>query len=649
MGTGRTASVARGSKYLVPVDENARLPIVFFDTNWYRIHFCFLSEGFASVFGPIDYEDYKNIVVDKARREFYGGTITVLNLGDGSEPRYTFTLETFPEPDELVTQDEIYDVYRQLQDRFDIGPLSYLAHKPLHVQQAESWTESLVPVTLLPAEADFAYEAYTPGLAYGRVRSFTDAEFFAAGPAAFGWQDILVFDQPPVYLEGVMAASVTDARQDVLTHLNVLSALRGTPNMRVADALEVFASLEGRLVRLESREDWYSVREVSAAEAEAHWAMQRPRAQLNAPPDRGFEEMTGLDDIPTDNRPARQAAVSRFGSKATSLGVLRQHIDPSRVTEGLAIPMGAYFRFMDENRWDAPVDAGTRDASYAETLTAWLADDAFGSDAKLRAQRLEALRTEMVEAGVVAPETLDAVKTAVVGLMGRPDVMMRFRSSSNAEDSLSFNGAGLYHSASGCVPDTAGNATSHCDAERGPKPIDTAIKTVWASLWSFGAFEEREYYQLDHGEVGMAILVNPRFADELANGVAFTGNPADPEDDRFTINVQVGEAPVVSPAPGVIAELDRVRVKDGKVLSIAREASSTLLPDGERVLDDAEVTELAELLVAVAEAYPRDVRTPAGVKILLDMEFKLTPDGFIIKQIRPFSAQGYDPGEGRCD
>lgn len=256
----------------------------------------------------------------------------------------------------------------------------------------------------------------------------------------------------------------------------------------------------------------------------------------------------------------------------------------------------------------------------------------------------------MIERGVVDPAVLDEVRGQIETVFGDGGRMVRFRSSSNAEDSLSFNGAGLYESVSGCGPDAVDDAASACEPDRGPKPIDVALKRVWASLWSYRAYEERQFHRLDHRQVGMGVLVSPRFVDEQANGVAFTGNPNDLEDPRLTINVQHGEVSVVGSTPGIVAELDRVRVEGGEVVSIDREVASSLIPVDGHVLDDARVTELALRLTEIASAYPLDATPPPGSTVMLDLEFKLTAEGTLVfKQIRPFAAQPYvPPGEGEC-
>src|SRR4029078_2979246 len=66
------------------------------------------------------------------------------------------------------------------------------------------------------------------------------------------------------------------------------------------------------------------------------------------------------------------------------------------------------------------------------------------------------------------------------------------RSSSNSEDLPNFSGAGLYTT----VPNV-----------RGDEALINAIKTVWASLWNFEAYEARERANVDHSKIYMAVLI----------------------------------------------------------------------------------------------------------------------------------------------
>lgn len=648
IGHSVDAGVRRGAKYLVPAGPDARLPPVLGDTNWYRFHYCLMARGFEPLFPAATYDDYLELVIERDTQELFGGTISELEDDGSGTPRFSFTIETRPEADAQLSLAEIHGVYLQLRDRFTLGTLAYSPDSPLQAQTLAGLGEPPFPVIPEGEGPERAYEAYTTGLAYGRVLLLTRAEIDDGGPLPFGWQDVVVVDEPPETLGGVMAAAVTEARQDVLTHLNVLSALRGTPNVHLVGAREAFAPYEGQLVRLEVLPTYYTIRPASLEEAQAHWASTRPHVEPGAPPDFEFAEILDLDDVAVGGPEERTLAVSRFGSKAAGLAVLRAVVPDQQVVRGMGIPMSAYRRFVEDNAWPAPVAEGTLELTYAETIERWLDDEAFRTDPALRSVWLQALQEHMQEHGVVDPELLSAIGAAVAETFGSQAVMVRFRSSSNAEDSLEFNGAGLYASASGCPLDTDPSAAaSLCDDDEA-KPMDVALKKVWASLWGVAAFEEREYYQLDHRQVGMGVLVNPRFDDEAANGVAFTGNPSDLADPRFTINVQVGEVPVVDATPGVVAELDRVLLEGGAVVSIDREIASSLVPAGRHVLDDAQVTELATLLSHVAANYPVDGTPPPGTRVMLDTEFKLTVDGLVLKQIRPFAARPYVPGGDQC-
>jgi phosphoenolpyruvate synthase/pyruvate phosphate dikinase len=212
---------------------------------------------------------------------------------------------------------------------------------------------------------------------------------------------------------------------------------------------------------------------------------------------------------------------------------------------------------------------------------------------------------------------------------------MKFRSSTNAEDLERHTGAGLYDSKAGQAHDP--NA-----------PVDVALRVVWASTWNFRAFEEREYAGIDHRQVAMAVLINPSYQDEAANGVAITANIYDPGpggEDGFYVNAQVGEASVVSPDPAVVAEqLLYYYFHNGRPATYY--ARSSLVAPGQAVLDRAELAELGAALAAIREAFDGTYAPPAGYgHLAMDVEWKLVDEGGVrhvwIKQARPY------PGRGR--
>jgi len=648
IGYSRRKDVRKLGKYLVPAGPGARLPTLFNDASTYRLHFCMLSEGFEPLFPGFTHPRYNDFVYYREAREMYAGNIYEFS-GEDVAPRFGFTVETPDAADELLTEAEVYTIYRHLQDRIGLGEIGYAPNSDAQRAAALAWVAPRVPLAL-GGEETVNFEAYSTGTTYGRVRSYTSAQL-ASAAGSFGWQDILVLESAPSDLSGVMAGVITGARQDVLSHLNVLAARRGTPNLYVASPLTAFKPFDGQLVRLAVSDLIYAIEVADLATAEQFWAAQRPKLAVEHLPDPDFAGLPALAEISTASADERGVAVGRFGGKVTGLATLYATLDPGHQSPALGVPVAHYLRFMRDNSWTLTVAGAQQTLSYADTIAAWLADPAFRSDTAVRQAWLRALAADMVQRGEVDPALLAELRARVVEVFGADTVMVRFRSSSNAEDGLEFNGAGLYASESACAADPAGSSggASACDPDKGRRPMDRALKLVWASLWGFGAVEEREYYQLDHRDVAMGVLVSARYEDERANGVAFTGNPIDARDGRYTINVQLGEVDVVSGAAGVTAELDRLTVTDGAVVAIERVAPSSLARPGEWVLSDAQLEELGALLGGIAASYPVDPGAHAAEDVLLDLEFKVDAQGkLVIKQIRPFLRSVRDPTLPTC-
>ncbi|MBV1862599.1 MAG: PEP/pyruvate-binding domain-containing protein [Nannocystaceae bacterium] len=637
VGGGPVAGVRRLGKFLVPVDETSRLPPLFSDANSYRLHYCLMSAGFEPLFPGLTTADHARLLLSKARREFYAGA--VYELETETPPHFGFSVETAIRPEEMLSASTIHEVYRQLADRFEPGDLGYLPRGTLQVESAAAWSDPLFTV-LSEDDSQVGFEAYTPGLAYGRIRLNPDAE-----PGDFSWQDIVVFGQVPVAWEGVMAAAVTGERQDILSHLNVLSAQRGTPNFFVANALEVFSQFEGQLVRVETTGNRYEMFSVSEAEAETFWAEQRPTATVENPAEYDYAELDAFSEIATETLEQRNAARSRFGAKTVGLATLSRFIDARYQSPGFGVPFRYYNAFMNDNAWDVDVGGNRERLTYAETVDAWLADEVFRSNASVRMERLESLRDEMRANGTVSSELTELARWRIETEFGDPRVMVRVRSSSNAEDTPTFNGAGLYDSTSACAADRPGAEeaeASACDPNKPQRSLERAFAKVWASLWSFGAYEEREYFGLDHSQIAMGATVSMRFEGENANGVAFTGSPVSPSDLRYTINAQLGEVDVVSPTPGVTAELTLLTIGDGEVSDIRRAVASSLVPADQVVMSDTDLHELGGMMARLQETFPVDAMAEDGVRPILDLEFKITSDGsLVIKQIRTFMPSPY--------
>jgi len=210
---------------------------------------------------------------------------------------------------------------------------------------------------------------------------------------------------------------------------------------------------------------------------------------------------------------------------------------------------------------------------------------------------------------------------------------MRFRSSTNAEDLDGFTGAGLYTSNSG-GPDNMNDVLN-------------AIRTVWASVWYFRAFEERSYRRIDHKAVGMALLAHQAFPDENATGVAITTNIFDETgmEPGFYVNVQYEGKSVVLPDTGVTTDefIYHYSFTGQPIVYIGH---SNLLPAGKSsVLTPKQVHTLGIALEEIHSFFQQCYGTDPAKKFAMDTEFKFDqPLGtdttaepiLMMKQARPY-------------
>ncbi|HVR75042.1 MAG TPA: FG-GAP-like repeat-containing protein [Planctomycetota bacterium] len=636
--------VKRLSKFLVPArgEDPSLLPVLLQNVRRHSLHQGFLAEAFPDRFGSLSPEAYDRLTGRRASRSYFAGVLYLLGGAEGQVFGFSVLGDFFDDPAELILREEVSWVRDRLSEVFSIGPLVYYPDSASAREDAAGWQDPGFPVDVGERQARAAYEVYTPGTGCGRLRILTLSELEALNEkGGIGFKDILVLDRAPRDIECVLGGVITGEPQGELSHVAVRTARRGTPNAYVADAVSVFAPHAGRLVRLETKADGYSVEPASEEEAAAWWAASRPRLSLRPVVDPAHDALDSVQEMDLTGRDAPPEA--RHGGKATNFARL-QHILTGpfeRYRErGFAVPMSCYLDFMRSNRLPSARDPG-REVTYLEFLDEVFTWPEFLNDGELRFSILKGFREKIEAEGSVPAELVERLARRVEEVFGSSDRRVRFRSSSNIEDGLEFNGAGLYESTSACPADDLDDddaGPSRCDAaspaERG---IAKALKRVWASLWNARACEERAYYGIDHSSAAMGVLVSIAYGTEKANGVAFTGNPAIPGNRDYTVTAQMGEASVVSPDPGTRAERSILEVLDGKVVRIIREQRSSLAAPGEVVLSDDELRELGALLAHIdrnlaveAGGYPRE-------DVLLDIEFKTTTDGRLaVKQVRPF-------------
>ena len=493
------------------------------------------------------------------------------------------------------------------------------------------------------------FEPYTLGVGYGRIRILTAEEFEAANAnGSISFQDILVLERAPRDVEGVVNGIITAERQGELSHVAVRTARRGTPNAYFRSALEDFAPLEGKLVRIRVTEADYTVTEVTEEQAAAFWEANAGFLSRMPSLDSAFSGLPSLDFIGAMDRVGVGGEVpveAMFGGKATNLARLQTILtgEWSRYRQnGFAVPMSYYLEFIRTNKMPSAINAA-REVTYEEYLDELFAHERFASDSQFRFKTLADLREQMRDHSQVNEDLLQRLRERARDVMGGPaEVRLRFRSSSNTEDAIEFNGAGLYDSTQGCVADDLDgddSGPSICDeSNAGERGFARALRRVWSSLWNFRAYEERAFYHIPGDLPAMGVLVSGAYVAEMANGVAFTGNPSNRHDPRYVISVQKGDSSVVSPEPGAVPEKNVLEMGDnGEVVGIIRAVSSSLVAPGEFVLSDSELRELGALMWHIDSAFPVDPGVHNREDVILDMEFKKEASGDLaIKQVRPF-------------
>lgn len=297
-------------------------------------------------------------------------------------------------------------------------------------------------------------------------------------------------------------------------------------------------------------------------------------------------------------------------------------MDPAKVPYPTAfgVPVYYYWQFMEQNGFNTMIDA-------------MLADTHFVNNASVRDARLAALRDSMMNAPI--DPAFEVKLFEKLNTKFPPDINIRFRSSTNAEDLDGFTGAGLYISESG-------NPSK-------PKTVRNAIRLVWSSVWFFRAFEERSYRNIDHKSVGMALLVHQAFPTEEATGVAITTNIFDNAGiPGFYVNVQVNGSSVVLPDSNVTTD-QFIYYYDMAGQPIAYFGRSNLLPAGQAtVLTPAQVRTLGTALLAIHDFFKPLYGKDSSKKYGMDTEFKFDQPlddpngepGLSMKQCRPYYSQG---------
>lgn len=486
---------------------------------------------------------------------------------------------------------------------------------------------------------------YSPGWAVGKLVALPAAEVDVAYlDGRLTPDDILLLtDTAPAELPFV-AGILTLEPSTPNAHAAILARSYGVPfaYMRDADALAAAQALAGKRVVLSTSAaagrdpfDLYfggcdlrfiDVDALSSADLDGIRALAAPPAVEVTP-----KRVSGALTLPAAG--LVPADIDRVGGKAGNFGILVAAAPASTPSPALALTFDVWDAFM------AVPAPGATGRSLGEEIAIRLAAHGWPADLRALDATLEGIR-ELIEDAAFPAALRAGVLEALAGF--DPNTRIRFRSSTNVEDSATFTGAGLYDSATGCLADdldadSAGPSLCNL-AELNERGVLRAIQRVYSSFYFRNAYFERARRGVNEAQVGMGVLVHYSVPDteELANGVA-TLNV-----DEFArvadLVTQTGAVSVTNPDGSALPEQVRVDRYEGSDDYVSTLKTSSLLPLGAHALThEADYLALNALLNQVADEYA--AVTGKAPPFALDFEYKkVAPGDLSLRQVRPLPA-----------
>lgn len=463
---------------LFAIDRQDKNRIYYINTRRYKFHKDFVNGTYLSLErGQVFFEN--NYL--KPNRRFILGTVAY------QTPVRRWTFE-FWEGD-LIPPDQIKLASEILNKSF----FTPVAYKPNSLRQEEaSTTLGLQRVLQTEISKEQDYQALNVAKTLGRIHVIPKLDEHVE----IGFNEILVLDEVPVQLPPV-AGIITSRPSTPLSHINLLAKGWGVPNAYIKNAQELFKQYNGWWVEFDVRRDTYTIKRADNSALDEYQKRLKERLDVMKPrSDLSVTRLAGLSE-------QRASSVIAYGAKSANLGELTHARLPGvTIPPGFTIPFYYYDAFLKENKLD--------DAIYQ-----MLNDQKFVHDPAYRRGYLARLRESFQKGTINAQLKTETLRRLHAEFPGKG---VFARSSTNSEDLPNFNGAGLYST----VPNV-----------RGDEQLVEAIKSVWASVWNFEAYEARERAGIEHTKIFMAVLIQEGINSE-SSGVMITADPFNREVNPLT-------------------------------------------------------------------------------------------------------------------
>src|SRR5438874_289730 len=577
---------------LFVIDRQNKNRIYYVNTQRYKFHKDFVNGTYLSLERGEDF--FQNNYL-KPNRRFILGTIAF------QTPVRKWTLE-FWEGD-LIPADQIKVAYDIINKSF----FTPVAYKPNSSRQEEASANLEIPRVLqteITKGQDYQPLNVAKGL--GRIHVIPKLD----DHVEIGFNEILVLDEVPIQLPPV-AGIITSKPSTPLSHINLLAKGWGIPNVYIKNAQKLFKQYNGWWVEFDARRDNYSIKRADNSQLEEYQKRLKQRLDVMTPRfDLSVTKLASLNE-------QRASSVIAYGAKSANLGeVIHAKLPGFTVPPGFTIPFHFYDQFLRANKFDS-------------AIYAMLNDPKFVHDPAYRRAYLVGLREKMQKAPINAQLRAEILRRAHLDF---PNKGVFARSSTNSEDLPNFNGAGIY--------------TSMPNLKTDEQLID-GIKSVWASVWNFEAYEARERAGIDHTKIYMAVLIQEGINSE-SSGVMITADPFNRTPDainRGSIYIsakrglgmkvvegqRIAEQVVFRPIANAVQVL--TRSEEDSLLTFDESGGIKEIPIGadRMVLTDDVVRRLAEAANRIKQVFHGKEQ---------DIEWAVVKGQIYIVQSRPFIAGG---------
>jgi hypothetical protein len=574
---------------LFAIDRKDQNKIYYVNTKRYAFHKDFVNGTYLSL--ERGREFFENNYL-KPNRRFILGTIAY------QTPLQRWTFE-FWEGD-LIPAEQIKITADVIKPTF----FKSVAYKPNSIRQDDESRQiaGLARVSQSDIAKEQEYQALNVAKGLGRIHVIPRLDEHVE----IGFNEILVLDEVPLQLPPV-AGVITAHPSTPLSHINLLAKGWGIPNAYVKNALTLLKQYDGWWVEFEAKRDGYTIKRADLDQLHAYQRRLSQRLDVMKPRFNLAEQrLLGL-------RQQRASAAIAFGGKSANLGeVMNARLPGIIVPNGFTIPFYYYDEFVKANNLD-------------DTIFALLNDKKFVHDPAYRRQKLVELRESFKQAKFDEQLRAQLLRRVKLEFAGKG---LFVRSSSNSEDLPNFSGAGLYTT----VPNV-----------KGDQELIDAIKTVWASLWNFEAYEARERAIIDHSKIFMAVLIQEGINSE-SSGVMITADPFD-KDNKGAIYISAKRGLGIKVVEGKkVAEQIIFRERGNAVQVLTRSDEDSLLTFDEHG-GVKEVAITGERVVLTDDVIRRLVAAAAAIRRVFggrdqDIEWAYMKGQIYIVQSRPFIAGG---------